>query len=268
MKVRQVSTSLAIVLCFAASTPYISMAPAGYPRALRLSNGTDVATCEKADSSVPRIVFIAALNPGAPWPLSSVVVEDSTGIAPDLANGFPLELSDGSLLVAYRHHTGAPSDRVYRIAVSRSLDHGASWEFLAVIWEGPVGVWEPFLYTSPRGALRVAYSAELTNGGEQDIVQQESSDNGTSWGARMLIVHTKNSRNGMPGIATAPDGSLIAVFEGFWTGKWGSFTVNSVRSFDDGITWEQGTIVFAPPVESGYNAGSPQVMCKHLPLIA
>jgi hypothetical protein len=35
--------------------------------------------------------------------------------------------------------------------------------------------------------------------------------------------------------------------------------VNSARSFDGGITWQQPLIVYAPPLSSGYDAGSPQV---------
>lgn len=243
--------------------PFISMAPAGYPRGLVLANGTRIATCEKADASsgAPRIVLLAALGPATePWNVTATVVEDSSGVNPDLANGFPLELPGGRLLVAYRHHTGPASARVYRIAVSESSDGGYSWTALAIIWAGPVGVWEPFLFIPPgAAAVRVAYSAEITNGGEQDIVQQESSDGGATWGPRKLIIHTPGSRNGMPGIALLPDSSLLAVFEGFWTGVWGAFTVNTVRSFDGGETWMQGEIVYAPPRGSGYNAGSPQV---------
>jgi hypothetical protein len=51
----------------------------------------------------------------------------------------------------------------------------------------------------------------------------------------------------------------VCVFAGFWTGVWGHFTVNSMRSFDGGYTFIQPVIVFAPNVSSGYNAGSPQV---------
>ena len=258
------------VLCAAVSlassephtfNPFISMAPAGYPRATTLANGTRIATCEKGAAGIPRIVLLTSLDADSVWNVTAVIVEDATGVDPDLANGFPLELPSGRILVAYRHHTGPPSARVYRIAVSGSDNGGSTWSPLAIVWEGPIGVWEPFLYVPPGrpNIVRVAYSAELTNGGEQDIVQQESSDGGATWGARELVVHTPGSRNGMPGIAALPDGSLLAVFEGFWTGVWGAFTVNSVRSFDAGATWAQGLIVYAPPRGSGQNAGSPQV---------
>ena len=237
----------------------MSLAPAGYPRAITLANGSGVATCEKSDpvSGAPRIVLLSSIHPGQLWDVTATVVEDSSGINPDLANGFLLETVGGDLLVAYRHHTGPELARIYRIAISRSTNGGLTWEALSVVWQGSVGVWEPFLYAVP-GGIRVAYSAEITNGGEQDIVQQESLDGGITWGPRMLIVHTPGSRNGMPGIAVLPDSSLIAVFEGFWTGVWGAFTVNCVRSFDGGVTWGQGEIVFAPPRNSGFNAGSPQ----------
>ena len=45
--------------------------------------------------------------------------------------------------------------------------------------------------------------------------------------------------------------------EGFWSAAgWGVFTVNSVQSFDNGETWTNPSIIYAP---LGYNAGAPQV---------
>jgi hypothetical protein len=96
---------------------------------------------------------------------------------------------------------------VYRIALAASVDGGATWAPRAVVAEGPTGLWEPCLYLTSAGGLRVAYSAELANGGEQDIVQRGSPDGGRTWGPPQVVAHTPGSRNGMPGVARLGDGS-------------------------------------------------------------
>jgi hypothetical protein len=105
----------------------------------------------------------------------------------------------------------------------------------------------------------VAYSAEITNGGEQDIVFQRSGDGGATWGPVVSRIHNAGCRNGMPGVTRANDGSLFVIYEQL-TFATDQFTVQSSRSFDDGLTWTQTATVYAPPAP--YNAGSPQIiMC-------
>lgn len=257
---------LTIVLCVvsSASPLLISPAPAYYPRTIVLRNTTHFAVVEKPLGNYSRLVLVAQLNSNGsqPWAEQAVIAQDNTS-GVDLANGFLLELEDGALLCAYRHHVWNGSSRVYRIQLSASSDGGRSWALKSTIWSGDTGVWEPYLYThslTPH-IVRVLYSLELTNGGEQDIVQQESSDGGSTWGSISLRIHTKGSRNGMPGAVELADGSILFVFEGFWGAGWGHFTVNSVRSLDGGQTWTDAAVIYAPPVAS--NAGSPQVgVCR------
>jgi hypothetical protein len=178
----------------------------------------------------------------------------------DLANGHLLQLPNGTLLCAYRHHDGAAPKRVFRIQVSCSHDFGRSWALADTVIEGALGVWEPFLFFAV-GAVQIAYSAELPAVGgraEQDIVFQTSTSGGCGWGPVASRVHTDGSRNGMPGVVALPDGSLLVLFEGFWSGVWGAYTVNSARSFDGGGTWVQRRVVHAPPAPAQANAGSPQ----------
>jgi hypothetical protein len=248
------------------SSVQISPAPAYYPRLapLRLAGGASAvgAVLESPTASLRRLVFLAAPTPAGPWSNASVVASAATGAGDvDLGNGFLFQAANGSLLCAYRHHDGAPPSRVFRIQLASSHDFGASWRFAATVAEGALGVWEPFLFAAG-GGLLAAYSAELPAAGgraEQDIVLQRSADGGGSWGPVSSRVHTDGSRNGMPGVAALPDGSLLLVFEGFWSGVWGAFTVNSARSFDGGATWAQRRVVHAPPVPWAANAGSPQV---------
>ena len=250
----------------------IAPAPAYYPRLalLRRAGGGAVFTGAALEVPTPssrRLLFLSAPSPAGPWAASGSVIASApvgVGAPVDLGNGVLLQLPNGTLLCAYRHHDGAPPNRTFRIQLASSHDFGGTWAFAATIAAGPLGVWEPFLYLAragDAGALRVAYSAELPAGAggrvEQDVVFQGSADGGGSWGAITARVHTGGSRNGMPGVALLPDGSQLAVFEGFWGGAWGAFTVNSARSFDGGASWVQRQVVHAPPPRA--NAGSPQV---------
>jgi hypothetical protein len=263
----------------------LSPAPAGYPVPFLVNGTAAFATLESPTPDGTRRIVLLSRNASAeegPWDFVSVVVEDATpGV--DLANCYCVQLpgpaADAAAVVcAYRHHLpgAGGAGTTYRIRATRSTDGGATWAAPVTVTEGPVGVWEPFLYVAPQPAagaagaagagaagvaapplLRMLYSAELTNGGEQDVVQQDSADGGLTWSAVTARVHTAGSRNGMPGVAPLSDGSLLMVLEGFWAGVWGWFTVNSVRSFDGGDTWVQPVVVFQPP--SGCNAGAPKV---------
>ena len=236
--------------------------PGGYPVPF-LVGAQAYATAEAASGGERRILLLAR-PPGAPaagpWLAAGVVAADATpGV--DLANAQCLSLAaDGAIVCAYRHHLpAAGGGMLYRVRATRSADNGSSWAPPVDVLTGSTGLWEPFLYAAPGGApLRMLVSAELTNGGEQDIVQVASSDGGRTWGPITARVHTPGSRNGMAGVAQLWDGSLLMVLEGFWgRGGWGAFTVNSVRSFDGGESWGQPALLHAPP--DGCDAGAPKV---------
>lgn len=286
-----IATCMVLARAQTAAGDLIAPAPAYYPRVTSITlNGspTAVAVMERPNSTMPhRLAFLQRTSASSEvWSdISSVRVDTSAGT--DLANGYIFQLpgdsqaearevpGPGSLLCAYRWHSGVgTAGVVYRIALSWSPDgQGLTWVPLANITQGATGVWEPMLYrhsADPADTVRVLYSAELTNGGEQDIVEQRSVDYGATWSSAVAArIHTPGSRNGMPGVVELPDTSLMMVFEGFWTGLWGSFTVNSARSFDAGDSWVQRQIVHAPAVLTECNgpgvpccAGSPQIgMC-------
>lgn len=172
------------------------------------------------------------------------------------------------LLASYRHHTGcgtvAPlsAHRIssstcknFSVQVSFSDDMGKTWAPLSTVIQSNVGMWEPFFFTLQHNRLMVAYSQELSNGGMQSIVWQQSNDEGVTWGKPITISDGKehHSRDGMPGIARLADGSLMLVFEGFWaTGKWGHFSVQARRSKDEGATWDSGAVIYSAGT---HNAG-------------
>jgi len=241
----------------------VASAPAYYPRGLVTADGRRFIAAERPTASERRIALLE-WQVGA-WVEMATIVSDADPTA-DLANAFLFQeplLSRNVLLCAYRHHTGGSSEgspRIFRIAISRSVNGGTSWSPLSIPTATPTGVWEPFLFrsvVSPPSVLRLLYAAEITNGGEQDIVEQQSTDGGVSWSQVMSRVHTPGSRNGMPGLVELPDESLLMVFEGFGAGVWDWYTVNQARSFDGGATWSERQVIHQPPF--GYDSGSPQV---------
>lgn len=104
------------------------------------------------------------------------------------------------------------------------------------------------------------YSQEISNGGLQSIVWQLSRDKGTSWEAAVTISDGREhqSRDGMPGLARLPNGTIVLVFEGFWAHGPGHFSVQMRTSHDDGDTFDSGRVIYAT-AELKANAGAPQV---------
>jgi len=252
---------------YTAIAELIFPSPAFYPR-LALIKSEDGALFSSAALENPtanqrRLIFVtsfsATWNESTNYTVIASAPNELGGV--DLGNGFLFQLENKTILCAYRHHSGVPPNRVFRIQIAASHDLGRTWGFASSVSVGSLGVWEPFLF-SAAGTLRVSYSAELQMGvdgrAEQDIVFQESSNGGSDWGPIYSRLHTNGSRNGMPGVSLLSDGSLLLVFEGFWTGVWGAFTVNSARSFDSSASWVQQQVVHAPRLSA--NAGSPQLV--------
>ena len=179
----------------------------------------------------------------------------------------------------------------YSIQSSISYDFGHSWsDKLSIIIsldytppfnQQPPAVWEPFIIqpsnimmntdkcnaifgennniNNLNQSFMVYYSQELYRDNllQQDIRMRYTNNNGINWSDHDFITcNVTNSRNGMPGVIELNDNSLFIVMEGFW-GKygWGYFTVNSMRSFDCGVSWTQKYVVYEPQNKS-YNAGA------------
>ena len=167
----------------------------------------------------------------------------------------------------------------YRLMSSNSYDYGVTWTQPSLIAsleyntsQTQPGLWEPFLFVSnDSNSLMVFYSKELWRDSklQQNIVMQYSFNNGINWDMNDYIVCNKsNSRNGMPSVARLNDASLMVTMEGFWSSAsscgYGSFTVAYVRSYDNGKTWTDGGIIYAPcEIENGYNAGAPWVVAEN-----
>eukprot|EP01084_Bolivina_argentea_P291901 501740_1 len=203
------------------------------------------------------------------------------------------------ILSSFRYHTGCYRSGTnpelyctqYSLQSSVSYDLGKTWpakpnmivhlNYNPPLNQQPPGLWEPFFFqpklletnnnncfdifkqNNLTNSWLVFYSQELyrNNRLEQDIRMKYSNDNGVSWSSNDFITcNVTNSRNGMPGVTQLIDGSLLIVMEGFWGPYgWGYFTINSLRSFDCGETWNDKQLLYAPS-DKKYNAGAPDTM--------
>jgi len=237
-----------------------SLSPHGgtYPRALRLDGGGLFLAFDSSDPS-NFVLRTAARAPGASWVAQGSVAAEPIVEGRTLANVFPVELPGGDILAAFRHHDVVNEVLVYRLLVAVSTDQGVSWSFRSEIEVGTSnGIWEPFLFVAPDGALHVYYAWEH-DGGDQDIVLRRSSNSGVDWGPRITVASQGGSRDGMPAVATLQDGSLVAIFESFRAPGVPKFVVRTVRSDDDGLSWDRRADVYVPG-DSSRNAGSPYVI--------
>ena len=246
-----------------------SVGVGGYPRGVQLPGKETMLVC--AGMNVYEATVDSARGTlGQFAPVGTVAVDRRPGT--DLSNCQMLALSAGRVLAAYRHHLGcgpAPSGgslcTSYSLQVAASDDAGRTWQpQYSTIVNGSVGMWEPFLYRQG-GELRVAYSQELSNHGNQSLVWQRSPDLGKSWlpverGGVISDGGEQGTRDGMPGLTALTDGSLLAVFErGQRLGRHFLFRVLARRSFDGGNTWGAARHVYNAS-RAGYNAGAPQVI--------
>jgi len=164
--------------------------------------------------------------------------------------------------VAYRNHIKSSTGEytTFRISISYSDDNGSTWTDLSTPASQPGpgnGIWEPFLRNAQDGkTLQLYYSSE-NSGADQDSLMRTSTDGGCTWTEPSVISgQDRISRDGMLGVAVICDTQLIAVFESEQNGL---FTIDSVRSPDDGKTWGDRRRVYTP-VGANNNAGAPQVV--------
>jgi len=186
----------------------------------------------------------------------------------DLDNLFLMQLPNGDVLATFRNHdrTSAGVYTFYRITSCISHDNGQTWSFLSQVDQRTPtatnnGLWEPFIRISKSGVIQVYYAAE-NSATDQDILMRTSTDNGVTWSAATTVAGgTTTGRDGMPGCTdfTTPTGAarVLCVFE-TTENTFPLFTVKSVVSTDDGVTWSERTQVYVPS-GTQHNAGAPQV---------
>lgn len=237
-----------------------------YPRINFLSDGSIIGAFTAFSGGDNVLTSVHSTDSGASWtPIGTAASGPSA--SNDLDNPFPIQLPSGTVLLACRNHDFMPgsSPRVYteyRITVLASTDHGATWSFLSTPNSHAAtttnnGLWEPFMRISDDGSLQLFYSEEDA-ADDQNTMMQVSTDGGSTWSAPVMVTGDGvTARDGMVGIATVSGRDLLMVFESVPPG--GTFTVNAVSSTDDGLTWTDRRLVYAP-TGSNNNAGAPQVV--------
>jgi hypothetical protein len=228
-----------------------------YPRATALADGRLLVAFAHPTPAGKAIACLFSRDGGKTWTNYRRISERPAPI--DLDNAFPLQLADGTVLVAYRRHDR--QRHAYRIEVSSSSS-GESWVVRSTIATGTVGIWEPFLLELPDGAVQAYYASEEGCYPDQRIEVRISMDGGKSWGTPVTVAAKKGSRDGMPGVVLLDDRELLAVFEAQDVPPF-RFVIRGVRSPDLGQTWSATRqLVYRPNhvAVAPWSAGAPSII--------
>ncbi|KAM0715140.1 hypothetical protein Q7P37_009605 [Cladosporium fusiforme] len=237
---------------------------ATYPRANTLLDGSILGAVATTIDSTKILQLVVSQDQGQTWsPKGSAASRPAS--TSDLDNPFPLQLSNGNILLAFRNHDKSEEGdyTYYRITLTTSSDNGATWTYLSTPASepaGPNGIWEPFLRNGQDGSLQLYYS-RLNGDDDQNSILRTSTDGGVTWSDEQIISGVGiTARDGMLGVAAFPDPDgqeLVAVFESLPVD--GTFSVHAISSPDDGKSWGDRRLVYSAKGERN-NAGAPQVV--------
>ncbi|KAJ6617583.1 Sialidase [Mycena sp. CBHHK59/15] len=247
--------------------------PAGggtYPRLTHLTDGSVLAgfTAFSGTNGTTPTLTITRSTDGARTFSAWGTVASTTN---DLDNIDLVQLANGDVVATFRNNdrigsVGNYTYTYYRITACVSHDNGKTWAFLSQVDERAAsavnnGLSEPYMRVTKGGALQVYYAAE-NSASDQDILMRSSTDNGATWsGTTTVAGGTTTGRDGMPGctdlVTPAGAARVLCVFE-TTEGTTPLFTVKSVMSADDGVSWGERSQVYIP-VGTGKNAGAPSV---------
>jgi hypothetical protein len=228
---------------------------ASYPRVGQLSDGTLLATFAHSVQGGRVLACVTSKDGGRTWANYRKIVEYQRPV--DLDNAFPIQLADGTILVAYRHHSAG----AYRLEVHASADRGDHWAMRGTIATGHDGIWEPFLMLAD-GAVQAYYASEEGCKPDQRIELRSSTDGGKTWGSPVVVAKKKGSRDGMPGVARLSEKELLAVFEAQDVPPF-RFVIRGVRSADNGRTWSAAReLIYSPKnvTKNHWAAGAPSIV--------
>jgi photosystem II stability/assembly factor-like uncharacterized protein len=240
-----------------------------YPRAERLADGSLLGIFTHFDNGNATLTTVKSTDNGASWtPIG--LVDTAPTATRDLDNGYVHQLPNGNIVAGFRNHDkdGNGAYLHYRITICGSEDGGVTWKYLSQAAEDGAGVngnWEPFFETALDGSLQVYYSRENA-GNDQDSLLRRSTDGGVTWTSAQTISGADvTARDGMLGVARIAENSptKLAIFESGAPG----FTVHTVRSEDDGVSWGDRSLVYAT-ADTSKNAGAPQIIRVGSKLVA
>ena len=207
---------------------------------------------------------------GATWKQSGIVEEAKPGVVYG-DGGF---LSDGGREVycAFREHVGVE----WRVMVCRSADGGVTWAEDSVVARTTSGrfVGAPGLWFSRDGDLQCYYDDEETpakagHPGSQwiSMASRPRRANGKAWRASVVASRPADparlSRDGMASVCNLNGRDMMLVCEGVDPDKPSVNCLFSIRSHDNGKTWDYASrrVIWAP-VKNGvtFNAYCPSAV--------
>jgi len=248
-----------------------------YPRLTLLENGTIECYYESG--------FRRTYDSGATYTSAGIsttinaaeTASTKSGTAHNLsrANQHAIELSDGSMMMAYRSHTkGYSSGEFYtsiRVMTRGNYTGTYSNEFVVVDSVGSTGngYWEPFLIQLDEKTVAMYYADDLTpytikgNASQQYIMLVLYDMETGKWGTPQIVINESLNmgREGMPMVARLTDGNYVMAVEShiFKQSNKQEF-VTRLWFSKDGITWDKDVVVAAPAENrSGKSCAAPCV---------
>jgi hypothetical protein len=156
-------------------------------------------------------------------------------------NGPPIELADGSVLMATYAGYGAEDGKMSQ-GIFRSTDRGATWEHLATL-DAPFDLDEPHIAALPDGRLMMICRREGAVAWSADL--------GKTWTTPVPLPFKLYD----PWLLPLKDGTLLCVHGSYTEGRKG---VRAIVSPDGGKTWHAAGPDFGFPIDPsvyGYSRG-------------
>jgi hypothetical protein len=268
--------------CSEVATVPFPVQPGGAPAILELKDGSLLSAYNRHVSKLTTIDVYRSQDKGETWSYLSTIlsVPTTAGAQFSVANAFLRQLSDGRIIAAYRYHDGpvvadATAFATFRLQSKVSTDGGLTWGKAVTIEQinnaqsSSVGIWEPYVIEKSDKTLQVYYAKERpspcmgSTNVSQDIVMRESTNGGASWGSAVTALHRSASREGVPAVAQAKDGTMFITFETWRNESCTSADAHIVpglaMSTDGGYVWQ-----YLPDIYSGeptkVNSGWPDMV--------
>ena len=190
------------------------------------ANGTMLTTFETYTNGTPYFPVYKSTNGGSTWSYLSQVDDTVNGYGmrwnPDL---YELPAALGSLPAGTLIEAGlsVPSSLASTtILLFDSTNQGASWSYLSTVAVGGEAiasdpytpVWEPFLLMYD-GSLIVYYSDQRENSTHSQLLDHQTSANGTTWSSVVddVVYLAQAARPGMATVAEIAGGQWIMTYE-------------------------------------------------------